>query len=84
MQEYIKKILGSGKCPLDLVLWNNITTLIISNDEMKGIIEIVKSLEHSGLLLKVSETIQMNLKNKKEDFLVCYLVQWVQIYQEIF
>ena len=34
MQEYIKKILGSGN-----------TTLIISNDEMKDIIKIVKSLE---------------------------------------
>ena len=33
-----KKILGSGT-----------TTLIISNDEMKGIIRIVKSLEDSGL-----------------------------------
>ena len=34
------------------------TTLIISNDVMKDIIEIVKSLEDSGLLLKgVSETI---------------------------
>ena len=35
------------------------TTLIISNDEMKDILEIVKSLEDSGLLLKrVSETIK--------------------------
>ena len=50
MQEYIKKILGSGH--------NNTTTLIISNDEMEDIIKIVKSLEDSGLLLKgVSETI---------------------------
>ena len=43
---------------------------------MKDIIKIVKSLEDSGLLLKeVSETkvsqFKMNLKNKKEDFLVC-------------
>ena len=43
-----KKILGSGT-----------TTLIISNDEMKDIIKIVKSLGDSGLLLKgVRETIQ--------------------------
>ena len=35
-----KKILGSG-----------ITTLIISNDEIEDIIEVVKSLEDSGLLL---------------------------------
>ena len=37
-----KKILGSG----------NLTTLIISNDEIEDIIKIVKSLEGSGLLLK--------------------------------
>ena len=44
-----KKILGSG----------NMTTLIISNDEIEDIIKIVKSLEDSGLLLKgVSETVQ--------------------------
>ena len=42
-----KKILGSGT-----------TTLIISNNEMKNFINIVNSLEDSGLLLKgVSETI---------------------------
>ena len=51
MQEYIKKILGSGH--------NNNTTLIISNDEMDDILKIVKSLEDSRVLLKgVSETIQ--------------------------
>ena len=44
-----KKILGSGH--------NNTKTLIMSNNEMEGIIKIVKSLEDSGLLLKgVSET----------------------------
>ena len=69
MQEYIKKILGSGKHPLHLVLPNN-TTLIISNDEMKNIIEIVKSLEDSGLLLKgVSETIENESKEQKGKFL---------------
>ena len=47
-----KKILGSGR-----------TILIISNDEMKDIIRIVKSLEDSGLLLKgVRETIQTEAK----------------------
>ena len=40
-----KKILGSGNN-------NNVTTLIISNDEMEDIIKIVESLEDSGLLLK--------------------------------
>ena len=46
-----KKILGSGH--------PSSTTLIISNDEMKDIIKIVKSLEDSGLLFKgISETIE--------------------------
>ena len=54
-----KKILGSGT-----------TTLIISNDEMKDIIGIIKSLEDSGLLLKgVSETIQNEAKEQKGGFL---------------
>ena len=60
-----KKILGSGKRPLDLAIPNN-TTLVISNYEMKDIIEIAKSLEDSGLLLKgVSETIQNEAKEQK-------------------
>ena len=34
---------------------------------------IVKSLEDSGILLKgVSETVQNEVKEQKEDFLVCY------------
>ena len=57
MQEYMKKILGSGT-----------TTLITSNDEMKDIVKITKSLEDSGLLLKgVSKTIQ----NEAKEQLVC-------------
>ena len=60
MQGYIKKILGSG---------NNIT-LIISNDEINGVIKIVKSLEDSGLLLKgVTETVQNKVKKQKGGFL---------------
>ena len=63
-----------------MALPNNATTLIISNDEMKDIIEIVKSPEVSGLLLKgVSKTIQNEAKEQKRDFLVFYLVHWVQI-----
>ena len=59
MQEYIKKILRPCN-----------TTLIISNDEMKDIIRIVKSLEDSGLLLKgVSEAIQNEAKEQKGRFL---------------
>ena len=38
----------------------------MSNDEMEGIIKIVKSLEDSGILLKgVSETIQNEAKRAK-------------------
>ena len=55
-----KKILGSG----------NMTTLIISNNEIEDIIKIVKSLEDSSLLLKgVSETIQNEAKEQKGGFL---------------
>ena len=66
-----KKILGSGN-----------TTLMISNDEMEGIIKIVKSHEISGLLLKrVGETIQNEAKEQKKDFLVVsYYVHKVQVY----
>ena len=54
-----KKILGSGTA-----------TLIISNDEMKYIIKIVKSLEDSGLLLKgVTGTVQNEVKEQKGGFL---------------
>ena len=68
----MKKILGSG---------NNTTALIILNDKMKDVIEILRSLEDSGLLLKkVSETIQNEAREQKEDLLVCSLVHWVQIY----
>ena len=46
------------------------TTLIISNDEMRDIIKIVKSLEGSGLLLKgVTETVQNEVKEQKGGFL---------------
>ena len=53
-----EKILGSGR------------TLIITNDEMDDLIKIVKSLEHSGLLLKgVTETVQHEIKEQKCGFL---------------
>ena len=55
MPEYIKKTLGSGN-----------TTLIISNDEIHGIIKLVKYLEDSGLLIKgVTETVQNKVKEPK-------------------
>ena len=42
---------------------------MISNDEMKDIIEIVKSLEDSGISLKgVSETVQNEAKEQKGGF----------------
>ena len=59
MQEYIKKILGSGN-----------TTLIISNNEIEGIIKIIKSLQDSDLLLqKVTETVQNEVREQKGGFL---------------
>ena len=55
-----KKILGSG----------NNTTLIIPNKDMDDLIEIVKSLEDSGLLLKgVTESVQNEIKKQKGRFL---------------
>ena len=46
------------------------TTLIISNDEMDGILKIVKSLENSGVLLNgVSETIHHEAKEQRGGFL---------------
>ena len=55
-----KKILGSG----------NLTTLIIPNDEIHDIINIVKSLEDSDLLLKgVTKTAQNKVKKQKRGFL---------------
>ena len=71
-----KKILGLGHSLLSSTSHNNDNTiLIISNDEMKEIIKIVKSLEGSSLLPGgVSEAIQNEAKNKEEDFLVCYYV----------
>ena len=59
MQEYIRKILGLGN-----------TTLIISNDEIEDIIEIIKYLEGSGLLLEgVTETVQIEVNEQKGGFL---------------
>ena len=55
-----KKILGYG----------HDTTFIISNDEVEDILNILKSLEDSGLLLEgVSETIKNKAKEQKGGFL---------------
>ena len=52
MQEYIKKILGSGT-----------TTLIISNEEMNDIMKIVQALEDYSILPKrVTKTIKNETK----------------------
>ena len=57
--------------PSDLVL--RTMTLIISNEEMKYIIKIVKCLDESTLLTKgVNKAIKMNQNSKKVDFSVCY------------
>ena len=46
------------------------TTLIISNNEMKDIIKIVKSPKDSGLLSKeLTETVQNEVKQQKGGFL---------------
>ena len=59
-----KKILGSG----------GHTTLIISNKDMNDLIEIVKSLEDSGLLLKgVTESVQNEVKEQRGGFLSMFL-----------
>ena len=55
-----QKILGSG----------NHATLIISNDDMKNLLKIVKSLEDSGISLDgVTETVKDEVKEQKGGFL---------------
>ena len=59
MQLFIKKLFGTGN-----------TTLIISNEEMNDVMNIVKSLEKFGLLIKgVSEKIKHEAKEQKGRFL---------------
>ena len=49
------------------------TTSIISNEEMKDIMKIVKSLEESGLWIKeLMKQLKMKQRNKKVDFFQCY------------
>ena len=65
-----KKILGSGHNRPSSSASHNLTTLIVSNDEIGDIIKIVKPLEDSGLLLKgVTETVQNEVKEQKGGFL---------------
>ena len=68
-----KKIHGSG-----------MTTLIISNKEMKDILKTVKFLEKSSLLIKgVSGTIQNEAKEQKDRFLSMLLGTLVLVYWEL-
>ena len=70
-----KKILGSGRRH-SFSSAPKTTTQIISNDKMKDIIEAIKSLKDSGLLLKgVTETIQNEAKEQKGGFL-SILITW--------
>ena len=70
MQEYIKKILESGRRNSSSSALHNTATLIISNNEIEDITKIAKSLEDSGLLLKaVTETVQNEVKEQKGGFL---------------
>ena len=65
-----KKIFGSGQRHSSSSVSHNMTTLIISNDEIHHITTIVKSLEDSGLLLKgVTKTVQKEVKEQKGGFL---------------
>ena len=57
-----EKILRSGN-----------TTLIISNDEINDIIKTIKSLEDSGLLKGVTETVQNEVKEQNGGFLSALL-----------
>ena len=69
-----KKILGSGHNRPSSSASHNTTTLIISNNEMENIMKIIKSLEDSGFLLKgVTETVQNEVKEQKEGFLIMLL-----------
>ena len=55
------------------VYGSEITTLIISNEEMEDIMKIIKSLEESLLLVKgICETIKNKTKEKKQDLFQCY------------
>ena len=66
MQEYTKKILGSGN---NRHSSSAVHITIISNEEINGIIKVVKSLEDSGLLLKgVTQTVQNEVKEQKGGF----------------
>ena len=50
------------------------TTLTISNEEMNNTMKIVKSLEESGLLIKlVNETIKKEAKGQNHGYVIRYI-----------
>ena len=56
-----------GTCSSDLA---SRTTLLISNEEINGIMKIINSLEEFGILIKgVTETIKNEVKERKGGFL---------------
>ena len=84
MKNVLKPLLKSVLIPLGLtavasatdaaiqkkIFGSDMTTLIISNEEMDDIIKIVKSIKESGLLKKgVSKTIKNEAKKQKGGFL---------------
>ena len=65
-----KKLLGSGRRHSSFFASHNMTTLIISNNEIEDIIKIVKSLEDSSLLSKgITVIVQNEVKEQKGGFL---------------
>ena len=68
--EIHKQILGSGHCHSSSSASHNNTILIISNDEIKDIIKIVKSLSNYSLLPEeVSESVQNEAKEQRGGFI---------------
>ena len=64
----MKKNIWKGSCQS-----RNRFTLFISNEDMNDVIEIIKLLEDSGVLIEgVTETVKHKLKNKNVNFLEIY------------
>ena len=65
MQQFIKKMFGSG-----------MTTLKISNEEINNIMKIVKSLDESDLLIKDVSKTKMKQNDRKKDFQ--YVIRYIR------
>ena len=71
--EIYKKILGSI-APGFATSGSGTTALKISNEKMRDLMKIVKPLEYSGLLIKVStQAIQIETKEQRGGFIVMLL-----------